>query len=35
MGTAINGISKGFDKSMAVLGDDVLYVDQTTLDPEK
>ena len=28
MGTAINGISKGFDKSMAVLGDDVLYVDQ-------
>jgi putative ABC transport system permease protein len=28
MGTAINGISSGFDKSMAVLGDDVLYVDQ-------
>ena len=28
MGTAINGISTGFDKSMAVLGDDVLYVDQ-------
>ena len=26
MGTAIGGISKGFDKSMAVLGDDVLYV---------
>jgi putative ABC transport system permease protein len=28
MGTAINGISTGFDKSMAVLGDDVLYVGQ-------
>ncbi len=28
MGTAINGISIGFDKSMAVLGDDVLYVEQ-------
>jgi putative ABC transport system permease protein len=28
MGTAINGISTGFDRSMAVLGDDVLYVDQ-------
>ena len=28
MGTAIDGISTGFDKSMAVLGDDVLYVDQ-------
>jgi putative ABC transport system permease protein len=28
MGTAINGISTGFDKSMAVLGDDVLYVAQ-------
>ena len=28
MGTAINGISTGFDKSMAVLGDDVLYIDQ-------
>jgi putative ABC transport system permease protein len=28
MGTAINGIGTGFDKSMAVLGDDVLYVDQ-------
>lgn len=28
MGTAINGISVGFDKSMAVLGDDVLYVEQ-------
>jgi len=26
MGTAVNGISIGFDKSMAVLGDDVLYV---------
>src|ERR1044072_7225857 len=26
MGTAISGISIGFDKSMAVLGDDVLYV---------
>ena len=25
MGTAVNGISIGFDKSMAVLGDDVLY----------
>ena len=28
MGTAINGIGAGFDRSMAVLGDDVLYVDQ-------
>jgi putative ABC transport system permease protein len=28
MGTAINGIETGFDKSMAVLGDDVLYVTQ-------
>jgi putative ABC transport system permease protein len=28
MGTAIDGISIGFDKSMAVLGDDVLYVTQ-------
>ena len=28
MGTAINGISTGFDKSMAVIGDDVLYVEQ-------
>src|ERR1700741_2635580 len=28
MGTAVNGISLGFDKSMAVLGDDVLYVTQ-------
>src|SRR5207245_11016708 len=28
MGTAVNGISIGFDKSMAVLGDDVLYVSQ-------
>jgi putative ABC transport system permease protein len=28
MGTAVNGISTGFDKSMAVLGDDVLYVTQ-------
>lgn len=28
MGTAINGISTGFDKSMAVIGDDVLYVAQ-------
>jgi putative ABC transport system permease protein len=28
MGTAINGISTGFDKSMAVLSDDVLYVTQ-------
>ena len=26
MGTAIGGIQTGFDKSMAVLGDDVLYV---------
>lgn len=26
MGTAIEGISRGFDRSMAVLGDDVLYV---------
>ena len=28
MGTAINGISTGFDKSMAVIGDDVLYIQQ-------
>ena len=28
MGTAINGISVGFDKSMAVIGDDVLYIQQ-------
>jgi putative ABC transport system permease protein len=28
MGTAISGISVGFDKSMSVLGDDVLYVTQ-------
>ena len=28
MGTAVTGISIGFDKSMAVLGDDVLYVTQ-------
>src|SRR5437773_3208602 len=28
MGTAINGVSIGFDKSMAVIGDDVLYVQQ-------
>ncbi|HEY1770528.1 MAG TPA: ABC transporter permease [Chthoniobacterales bacterium] len=28
MGTAINGISTGFDKSMAVIGDDVLYLEQ-------
>ena len=28
MGTAISGISIGFDKSMAVFGDDVLYVGQ-------
>jgi putative ABC transport system permease protein len=28
MGTAISGISIGFDKSMSVLGDDILYVTQ-------
>ncbi|MDQ2867015.1 MAG: ABC transporter permease [Verrucomicrobiota bacterium] len=28
MGTAIGGIQIGFDKSMAVFGDDVLYVEQ-------
>src|SRR6266702_6957847 len=28
MGTAINGIQTGFDKSMSVLGDDVLYITQ-------
>ena len=28
MGTAINGIQTGFDKSLAVLGDDILYVGQ-------
>src|SRR6195256_6900054 len=28
MGTAVGGIQVGFDKSMAVLGDDVLYVGQ-------
>ncbi len=35
MGTAINGISTGFDKSMSVIGDDVLYIEQrpwTTMD---
>jgi putative ABC transport system permease protein len=28
MGTAIRGIDTGFDKSMAMLGDDVLYLEQ-------
>ncbi|MDQ6912726.1 MAG: ABC transporter permease [Verrucomicrobiota bacterium] len=28
MGTAISGIQSGFDKSMSILGDDVLYVSQ-------
>ncbi len=28
MGTAIKGIDTGFDRSMALLGDDVLYVEQ-------
>jgi putative ABC transport system permease protein len=28
MGTAIGGISIGFDKSMSIFGDDVLYVEQ-------
>src|SRR5260370_26953652 len=28
MGTAIRGIDTGFDKSMAMLGDDVLYIEQ-------
>src|SRR5437773_9246148 len=28
MGTAISGIQVGFDKSMAIFGDDVLYVSQ-------
>ena len=28
MGTAITGIQRGFDKSMSILGDDVLYVSQ-------
>jgi putative ABC transport system permease protein len=28
MGTAVSGIQTGFDKSMSVLGDDVLYVTQ-------
>jgi len=28
MGTAISGIQAGFDKSMSILGDDVLYVSQ-------
>lgn len=28
MGTAIGGIQTGFDKSMSILGDDVLYVSQ-------
>ena len=28
MGTAISGIQTGFDKSMSVFGDDVLYVEQ-------
>jgi putative ABC transport system permease protein len=30
MGTAINAISTGFDKSMAVLGEDVLYVNRVS-----
>ncbi len=28
MGTAINGISTGFDNSMSFIGDDVLYIEQ-------
>ena len=28
MGTAIRGIDTGFDQSMKMLGDDVLYVEQ-------
>ena len=28
MGTAIRGIDTGFDRSMSLLGDDVLYVEQ-------
>src|SRR5213595_3953949 len=28
MGTAITGIQTGFDKSMSIFGDDVLYVSQ-------
>ncbi|MFN2508731.1 MAG: ABC transporter permease [Chthoniobacterales bacterium] len=28
MGTAVTGIQKGFDRSMSILGDDVLYVSQ-------
>src|SRR2546423_4168446 len=28
MGTAITGIQTGFDKSMSILGDDVLFVSQ-------
>lgn len=28
MGTAVSGIQQGFDKSMSILGDDVLYVSQ-------
>src|SRR4029077_12715808 len=28
MGTAIGGISIGFDKSMSIFGDDILYVEQ-------
>jgi putative ABC transport system permease protein len=28
MGTAIGGISVGFDKSMSIFGDDILYVEQ-------
>ncbi|MFZ3376247.1 MAG: ABC transporter permease, partial [Chthoniobacterales bacterium] len=27
MGTAIGGISIGFDKSMSIFGDDILYVE--------
>ena len=32
MGTAINGISTGFDNSMSFIGDDVLYVTTAALD---
>ncbi len=35
MGTAINGIDTGFDRSLSLLGDDVLYVTKTPWGPDE
>ncbi|MEO7931811.1 MAG: ABC transporter permease [Chthoniobacterales bacterium] len=35
MGTAINGIDTGFDRSLSLLGDDVLYVTKTPWGPSE